>query len=456
MASNPQTESGTKPNFLFFFPDQHRADWLGTSVDLPLRTPNLDRLAANGIRFNNAFCPSPLCAPSRACLAAGKGYDRCRVRNNRSNYPLDQPTYYQSLRDVGYRVAGVGKFDLHKPEADWGLDGSRLLKEWGLTDGVDNEGKVDGIASYLRNGAPKGPYLNYLHERGLAALYMREKEIAACLGGAYTTNLPEDAYCDNWIAATGLKILEDIPKETPWHLAVNFTGPHSPMNVTARMRAAWQDVRLPPAHANDKDDPEFILRARQNYAAMIENIDRHLGHYLGVLEERGELERTVVVYSSDHGEMLGDHGRWGKKLWYQQSAAVPLIAAGPGIIRGRLSDALVNIYDLAATFIDYANAATLPEMDAISLRPLLEGKTDNHRDFIVSGLDQWRMVFEGRFKLVFGAGEEPLLYDLSSDPDEDNNIAAARPEEVGRLRALLESDCGGAYIPPPSPAARRQ
>ena len=140
-------QSTGRPNILFLLPDQHRFDWLGTNPVLPLRTPNLDRLGAQGVRFARAITPSPLCAPARACLAAGREYDRCGVPNNKFDYPLSQPTYYQALRDAGYRVAGVGKFDLHKATLDWGLDGSRLIREWGFTEGIDNEGKMDAIAS---------------------------------------------------------------------------------------------------------------------------------------------------------------------------------------------------------------------------------------------------------------------------------------------------------------------
>ena len=156
-------------NILFFFPDQQRPDWLGFNSDLPLRTPNLDRLAAEGMRFNHAYSTSPLCAPSRASVASGRHYDHCGVRNNGQDYPLDQPTYYQALRDAGYRVAGVGKFDLHKNTSDpanldWHLDGSRLIEEWGFTEGIDNEGKMDGSMSYSAAGGPKGPYLKFLHD----------------------------------------------------------------------------------------------------------------------------------------------------------------------------------------------------------------------------------------------------------------------------------------------------
>ncbi|MBC7234281.1 MAG: sulfatase-like hydrolase/transferase [Chloroflexi bacterium] len=435
------------PNILFFLPDQHRPDWLGLNPALPLRTPHIDRLAARGIRFTQAFCPSPLCAPSRAALASGRDYDRCGVINNNDNYPLDQPTYYQALRDAGYRVAGVGKFDLHKSLADpqnldWHLDGSRLLKEWGFTEGIDNEGKLDGSNAYRLHGGPRGPYLAFLQSRGLAELYVREHEIRKEHMDAYTTVLPDDAYCDNWIAENGLRFLRGFPPGQPWHLVINFTGPHNPMDVTASMRERWQDVNLPLPHDNDHPDKEGLLRNRQNYAAMIENIDRHVGRFIAALRERGELENTLIVYASDHGEMLGDHGRWGKSTWYTPSVGIPLIVAGPGLVQGSASEALVSLHDLTATFLELAGVDPLPEMDAHSLLPILQGRATTHRDIVISGLDDWRMVYDGRYKLVVSSERPPLLYDLTADPYEDRNIADQRPELVSRLREVLAAHTG--------------
>ena len=169
-AGNPVTDK--RPNILLLFPDQHRFDWLGVNPDIPVRTPNLDRLAGEGVRFTNAVCPSPLCAPSRACLASGKEYDRCRVASNQVDYPLDQATFYTRLRESGYHVAGCGKFDLHKATLNWGLDGKRVLDEWGFSDGIDNEGKWDGIRSGAQE--PKGPYLAYLHREGLAEAHVQD------------------------------------------------------------------------------------------------------------------------------------------------------------------------------------------------------------------------------------------------------------------------------------------
>jgi len=427
------------PNILFFLPDQHRPDWLGGRADLPLRTPNLDRLAAQGVRFRNAVTPSPLCAPARACLASGCDYDQCHVASNRDNYPLDLPTHYQRLRDAGYRVCGVGKFDLHKASLDWGLDGSRLLTEWGFTEGIDSEGKLDGSSSYRNAGRPMGPYLAFLHSRGLAERYVLEHAQRAQWRDAYVTALPEDAYGDNWVAENGLRFLRHFPRGKPWYLVVNFPGPHNPMDVTRRMADAWEGISFPPPFGNDQPGytPEDHQRIRRHYAAMIENIDRQVGRFLDLVRERGEEHETLIVYASDHGEMLGDHNLWGKKSWHWPSSGIPLIIAGPGVLRNHVSDAPVSLHDLAATFLDYASAPPLPQAGARSLRPLLEGQPAAPRAVAVSGLGGWRMAFDGRFKLVVERAHPDRLFDRAEDPWETRNLAADRRFDASRLKEAL-------------------
>ncbi len=453
-----QAQTPKRPNLLLLFPDQWRFDWLGVNPDVPVRTPNVDALAARGVRFAKAVCASPLCAPSRACLAAGKEYDNCRVPSNGTNFPLDQTTYYQLLREAGYHVIGCGKFDLHKATEDWGLDGKRLLPEWGFSDGVDNAGKFDAIRSGSKE--PKDPYMGYLHQHDLVQVHVDDfagRTGMKSFSNTEPTLLPDHAYCDNWIGERGLELLRNAPADQPWHLQVNFTGPHDPLDATASMLEPWRGVEgFPEANRNTEFPPEKHQVMRQNYSAMCANIDALVGRFLDEVEKRGELDNTLIVFSSDHGEMLGDHNRWKKRLPYQPSVGVPLIAAGPGVKAQGASRALVSVMDLAATFLDYAGVPIPQEMDSRSLRPVLTGEKAQHRDHLRSGLDPWRMVTDGRWKLVRGFDEKlegyyangktpaygdmqeiTLLFDLDADPLENENLAEKNPEVVERMTPLL-------------------
>jgi arylsulfatase A-like enzyme len=456
----PALQRRRPPNILFFFPDQHRPDWTGASTRLGIRTAVLDSIALEGTRFSSALCASPLCAPSRATLASGREYGRAGVRNNGQDYPLTLPTFYQSLREAGYHVLGCGKFDLHKATRDWGIDGRRFLPEWGFSDGIDNAGKMDAVASGAQE--PRDPYMAYLHSRGLAARHVedfRRRQSRFSYVNTDPTPLPEDAYCDNWIGANGLALLRSAPAGKPWFLQVNFTGPHSPLDITRRMERGLRTRTFPQPVETTQYTADRHVIIRQNYTAMVENIDRWLGLYLEEIQRRGETANTFIVYSSDHGEMLGDHERWGKSVPYHPAVGIPLYIKGPGVRRNVVSNALVSLIDLAPTFLDWAGAPRLRDTDSFTLRPLLEGKATAHRDHVLSGLDRWRMVFDGRYKLIRGfesrppgttgqsagartaaAAEPPvLLFDRKLDPQERINIARKSPHQVTRLSKLLGS-----------------
>ena len=438
-ASADEAERAKRPNILFFFPDQHRYDWLGTTPGLNVRTPNLDKLAADGVRFTRAFCASPLCAPSRACLAAGKEYDRCRVLSNRIDYPIEQTTFYSFLRESGYHVMGCGKFDLHKGSRIWGIDGKHLLKEWGFSDGIDNGGKWDA-AGAASQGIDE-PYTAYLRKRGLLDAHLADFQQRRKVGrgAVFATPLPDDAYCDNYAANNGLQLIKNSPQDKPWFLQINFPGPHAPWDITESMEPLYEGVDFPVPNGGKELSPEEYVAVRRNYSAMVTNIDRWLGVYLEELEKRGELDNTLIVYSSDHGEMLGDHNTWGKSRPYEPSVGVPLTVWGPSVEKGVVSDALVSVMDLAATFLEYASLQRPSDMDSLSLKPLLEGKTQIHRACVLSGLQPWRMVFDGRYKLIKGfESDSPVLFDLQEDPLENNNIAAKAGDEVARLSLTLE------------------
>lgn len=470
-------------NVLFVFPDQHRGDWLSSYADYPVRTPNIGRLLHEGAGFERAWTPSPLCAPARACIATGRDFDRCTVKHNRHNLALDADNFYRRLRAGGYRVATCGKLDLLKEEMDWGLDGRHVvaqgskLAQLGFTDGIDSAGKHDAINGFERGLAE--PYLAFLRQQGLAETHVadyarrgrndmeltivqgRDNEPEPPPAYAYTepTPLPDFAYCDNWVGRIALDLLKEFGAERtqPWFLAVNFCGPHEPVDVTAAMQAAWRGVNFPLPRARQNDDPERQQWIRRNYAAMIECIDRWLGVFMQFLDDSGQRDNTLIVYSSDHGDMLGDKNLWGKQVPFDASVRVPLILSGPGFARTDFaSDTPVSLIDLAPTFLDYAGLEIPDDYDGRSLRPFLEGAASRHREYATTGLGAWRSISDGRYKLVAGYREDcrqaelqfdtlshyddsdELLFDLEADPAEMTDIGQAQPLVRKRLRAALQ------------------
>jgi arylsulfatase len=424
-----------RPNILFLFPDQWRHDWTSFTKGLDVRTPVLEEVAERGVRFTNALCPSPLCAPSRACLALGLEYHRSPVPDNKVDLPVDRPNVYRALRDAGYHVMGCGKFDLHKATEDWGLDGKRLLPEWGYSDGIDNAGKFDAI----RSGAvtPKDPFMAMLHRRGLAEAHVKDYRGRHPFTSTYPTPLPDNAYCDNWIGQNGIDLIERAPREKPWYLAVNFAGPHDPMDITSTMEKGIRDRQYPLPVNSTEYDAETHQRIGQNYTAMVENLDRWTGNYIDLLKQRGEYENTLIVISSDHGEMLGDRNLWRKRHPWQPSIGVPLVVAGPGVSPERVVDHPVTIMDLAATWLDYAEAPALADADSRTLRPVLESRANTNRDVALSGFGNWRVSFDGRYKLIRTRDSADQLFDLRDDPAETKDLATKLPQHVHRLSAFL-------------------
>ncbi len=440
MAGSLGAAAQRPPNILFLFPDQLRHDFVEMPgmAGVPVKTPNLKKLMEKGAWFRRALTPAPLCAPARACLASGMEYDNCRVLTNAQNFPDDQTTVYQLLRNAGFHVMGCGKFDLHKPELDWGLDGKRKIRDWGFSDGIDNEGKHDGTRAYTRAGnQPKGPFLAYLKKLGVADLHIEDYEKRKGHGDTFTTPLSDEAYGDNWIARNGLELLKAAPKDKPWFLQVNFNGPHDPWDITASMEKRWRGVKFPQPNRSTELTPAVHELVRQNYAAMIENIDRRVGELIAAVRQRGELDNTLIVFSSDHGEMLGDHNLWAKRHPYQGSVGVPLVVCGKDVKAGLKIESPTTTLDLVATFLDYAGIARPESMQSRSLRPVLAGKTDKTRDHVLSGMDRWRLVMEGRYKYVRGFRDAgPILFDMQADPLENENIAAREPEVCARLEKL--------------------
>lgn len=486
-----------KHNILFLFSDQHRGDWLPYDDEtrkklnfpqIPLRMDNVRKLMDRGVTFTNCVTNSPLCAPARACLASGMQYERCGVYNNYFCYPLDLRTFYNILRDDGYDVRGVGKFDLHKPIFYWGCDGwIDQLGKIGFSSAIDSEGKYDLVWSSFYG--PRGPYSKYLSENGWHGIHVKDY-IRRYLDAndVAPTPLPDEAYADNWVMENAIEQLEQLTsKDEPWFLMVNFSGPHNPWDVTVTMKESCKDrfFPIPSTYTGDSDVLNSVMR---NYAAMLENIDKNIGVIINKLHDSGQLEDTIVIYSADHGEMMGEHDRYMKSVPFQGALRIPLVVAGPEVLNGKVRNEMVQLHDLAATITDFAGLDMPEEADAISLKGLasdeaaqpirdyqvamlcnsrrsdkpLEGYEDleqyrNTRtdDEYIEEFNEtlkmdlpkkvsmkkyaygkdWGCIIYSGYKLIEFSDGSCELYDLIHDPEEKSNIAMANESLVLQIRS---------------------
>jgi arylsulfatase A-like enzyme len=440
-----------QPNFLFLFPDQWRWDWLGCSgYGIPVQTPNIDKLAARGMRFTQCRTNSPVCAPARAALATGMRYHRCGVPNNGHNLDTTRDTYFKHLRNSGYRVAASGKTDLQKHGKWKGLDGwTTAMGQLGFTQAVNQAGKHDAINSGSEK--PQDPYMAHLHQHDKVQAhiddYKRRGEILQ--KGKQGLDLKIDPspspftsehHTDDFCGTAAENFLKQWAIGEPWHLWVNFPGPHEPYDPTVAQLAQYDGTNFPmPIEQGPVDnDHQAIRRA---YAAMITGIDDWVGKLVAEVQRRGEMDNTYIIFASDHGEMLGDHGRWNKAIAYEPSVHVPLVVAGPGIQPGSCSDALVELIDIAATITELAGCEVPLTWDARSIRHLLmDDPQAPHRDVQVSQLMAWAMLFDGRYKVVRTDEKPDELYDLFEDENECCNLAGKMPEKVTQLKARLQQE----------------
>ena len=483
---------GYQPNILLLFPDEWRFDWDGFREDngpVPLNVPNLRAFATKGTRFQHAYVPAPVCAPSRGCLASGREFDLAHLPTNFGNgdYPFWQTTFYTQLQAAGYHTMMTGKDDLTKDSqlgsniGKYLPDGHYGMSEIGITDGIRYSGKADVIDKYPDAHEAYGFYLanqTVLLENGTSISGWEAHH--ACFKGDFalcdSSSYPDKLYEDNWTKENAIKLLARKPEGKPWFMHVSFPGPHPVFLTTARMAAtvtnrSWPDpvdavedggkatcVTNTGVHAGEPGLGQKNDGSRCNYGAEIENLDFLFGEVLAKVEALGEADKTLVCVSSDHGDMLGDHDGWAKSKPWEASASVPLLCFGPGVQAGKVVAEPTATLDLAATFIDYAGAELGTNMTSTSLRPILQGSATTVRPFVSSGLDSWRLSVQQHngtwYKFVCCKGKCPnaphnvpkpvdgwtqLLYRVGEGGDQFdmNNVAPQQPGVVTAMRSLL-------------------
>ena len=436
------------PNIVFLFPDQLRRDFLGCYGATFIDTPNIDWIADSGVRYDNAYSASPICVPARTALLTGMNAVRNGVTDNlhalRPDYNnAGVRTWPQMLAEAGYYTSAIGKMHFYPWDARHGFQ-YRVACE-------------DKLWAYVRDD-----YYHYLRDRGLRKLPWHEYGDYIADRGPTATDVPWEHSWDRFTGREARRFIERHGADGPFALMVGFPGPHDPYDPATDFPHKYDADDMPdPVPANG--DPVGLVaervahrrrmgmdiadwsdaqkkNARAHYAGLVKQIDHEVGEIVDALRANGLLDDTAIVFATDHGDHLGDHGLDGKETFYEAATHIPLLVRPPGGCEATTVGDLVELRDITATMLrladqdipDYMDARPLPGLGLNDLPP---------RERIFGMLTKGWMAFDGRWKLAkYSSTPDPveddtgktssrtssgraLLFDLENDPDELRNLA---------------------------------
>jgi arylsulfatase A-like enzyme len=432
-----------RPNLLFIIADQLRADFLGCYGASFVKTPNIDTLAAQGVRYDNAYTSSPICVPARASLLTGLNSMRNGVLDNTLWLRPDLAacgirTWPEMLNSVGYYTAGIGKMHFYPWDTNHGLQ-YRVIAE-------------DKRWIHIRDD-----YYHFLRARGERKYHGNEHEGYLDNKGAIRNRLPWELSVDHFVGEEAVRFPQTYGGDGPFAAMVSFPGPHCPYDPNEEFLEQVDPQQMPPAIPAVPGDADQLRhnnvegnlkpwngvdystftdaqkqKVRAHYAASTQQIDVEIGRIMATLAEQGLLDNTIVIFTSDHGDYLGDHGFIGKGLYYESAIHIPLIVRVPGGKVG-VYDGLVELTDVTATLLAFAGATPPQPMDS---RPLPDlGLAAQPRSLLFGFVSNGWMAYDGRWKLCKYATGEQHLFDRANDPDEQIN-RIKDPAAFAELRRL--------------------
>ncbi len=455
-AANPR-----RPNVIVLMSDQHKRSCMGVAGDATAITPNLDRLAGESVRFTNAYCTNPVCAPSRASMLTGLYTHNLLQRSvlqksgDSSPYSFKHKTVADRFHNVGYMTALVGK--MHFADAQThGFDYKLQFNDWYQSLGPKTHLYADEVG-HPDTGAGLPQVIGLSREEGdpWKGHYQRDNRQGAVAVGRPSTMEEEDHF-ESFVARESIRFLENYTQnDQPFFLIASFLKPHEPFMPAKRFADMFQpeQMKLSPTWGKaDLDQlPEIVRRsielggatpelgmsrqdpsaARQRMASYYGNLaqtDDCVGQVLAALSRLGLDRNTIVIYTADHGEMLGDLGLWDKFQFYEGSCGVPLIVRMPGGAPA-VCDTPVSLISLSSTLADLCNVPSPDPSDGKSFAGLVR-QPESHVDhgpvfaeYSLGNNNAKYMIREGDYKYTYWVHDMPELYDLRTDPQEMHNLA---------------------------------
>ena len=423
----------TAPNILLIQVDQLAANALSVHGNQTVKDPNISALAEAGVVFENCYCNLPMCGPSRASMHTGRLPFSMGMYDNASEFHADEPTFCHYLREMGYRSELSGKMHFVGPDQLHGYEKRHTTEIYP----ANFAWTVDW--SKGREYRPTNLTMAPIIESGPAVRTLQMDY-------------------DDEVAYNGKQALYDLARKAddkPFQLTISFTSPHSPFVIGQEYwdRYDHDDIESPSVPPLELDEMDHLSRnlhycqardkftvtnehrrmARHGYYGMISYIDDKVGEIMDVLNKTGLADNTIVIFTSDHGEMMGERGMWFKQHFFEWAAHVPFIVVAPDRFKPSKVAQNISLIDLMPTLLDLASESEFTgyaaPCDGTSLVPALNGDTSAMPDVAISefaadgSTGPSRMVKKGNWKLMWLEGQDTLLYDVKADPKELNNLA---------------------------------
>ena len=441
-----------KPNIILIITDQQRSDTIHALGAHWMKTPVLDRMASEGAAFTNCYVTSPVCVGSRASLFTGMYPHATGVF---TNFHPWEPTWVKWLAETGYHCVNIGKMHINPYDAKGGFH-QRFFVE-----NKDRPLFLEEHPRALYDEWDKALHARKLEKPSRYKRFSQDPEGYREALGAFPWQLDEDMHSDMFVGDHAVWWLKERKSQAPLFLQIGFPGPHPPYDPLPRHLDQYKDVDIPvpettleelaaqPAsqrqlrdnmiHNNydsvswkERPTKEEILRIRRHYAANVTMIDGKVGEIMKTLDEQGYLDNALVVFTSDHGDTLGDHGHIQKWTMYEGAVKVPLIVWSRTLVQPQRNDSLVQLMDIAPTMLESAGLTPPGALEAKSLWPILKGEakeirseaySELARDHIQTGAEYMVMRRDARWKIVYYLGESyGELYDMQYDPGEQKNL----------------------------------
>ena len=432
-----------QPNILVIISDEHRKDAMGCSGHPIVKTPHLDALARRGTLFKNAYTPSPMCVPTRASIATGEYVHKIGYWDSASPYDGKVKSWMHHLRDNKIETVSIGKLHFRSNVDDNGFSEEILP--------MHVVGGVGWPVGLLRSNPP---------------LYEAASELAADVG------VGNSSYTDYDLEITEVTkkwLHKKVESTSPWAAFVSLVSPHYPLTCPEDYFNMYNPdgIDLPigyrqralPTHSELKNIKDFynydqyfdekkMREAKAAYYGLTSFMDSCIGKILDALEASGQAKNTVVLYISDHGDMLGDQGFWTKQVMYEQSAGVPMVISGPGVPKGRTVETGTSLIDLASTAIEVTGVDDCEYSQGLpgfSLRKLANSDDDLDRTIFSEYHDGGSttgtfMIRWQNWKYVHYVGHSPQLFNLKKDPNELTDLVMMRPNDASVTQILEEGE----------------